>query len=69
MNHAEVYMEYLRRFNVDDSDVLVWYPYGSHCIRVRMKSGSEMVFFFHHDKDWGLLSKDAWLNYLRKEVI
>jgi antitoxin component YwqK of YwqJK toxin-antitoxin module len=65
MKHPEIYEQFKSHFNMADDDIKEWFPNGSYCVRVRMKSGTELVFTYYHDQDWRLETKTSWLNSLK----
>lgn len=43
----------------------LWFPHGKNCIRVRLKSGCELMFAYNGPKDWMVETADSYIKKMK----
>lgn len=62
MGHKDIFEVFKNLFPdlVKDSDI--WFPNGKNSVRIRMKSGQELIFTHNKNTDWSLETVKHFLN-------
>lgn len=68
MTHNEVFKKFKEYFNVEDSDIDVWFQNGKNSIRVRNKEKREFVFTYESERNWCLDTSEHFLENLEKNL-
>ena len=66
MTHESLFYKFREMTIYKDDDILMWFPNGKNCIRVRMSDLSDVVFTYQSEKIWKIESMESYLNSIGK---